>query len=567
MRNISSCNNAQDWLDGFRNFEQRGVPKDAGTDSAAGFDLERMHRLLDCLGNPHRSWPAVHIAGTKGKGSVACMLSGILKASGYRVGTYTSPHVLSIRERILSDGTPISVEHFESLVSRHSNVIDNLQEDLGGTLTYFEVLTGLAFRYFAERHVDVAVVEAGLGGTRDATNVFSEDPQSLLASVITPIGLEHVDALGGSLESIVAAKAGIMKRGRPVVLAPQPEPLVEKLLLQHATTLHCPVIQAQDCVHFCQSPQILLSEEATKEFDDGIDGARTTALQQKSTVRFMQPWISSALHADSPEMEVCMRLVGVHQLDNAATAITAAACLAVPPPAPSNIPDSNAHRPTVLSENGDVSDTYSNHSLLKFNISSDAVVDGLHRATLPGRFQAFSKASDRRSWIVLDGAHTKESARRLVETVQTVFDTTNGSIALVVSMANDKNHVEVLSELRKLRPCVAVFTESPVAERRYRSAPPGALVAAWQLSQSRVDVEDGRESMSENGTRPRRGRFRCRELIQASLPAAMSKAEAELAAKSSRGDRVTVVTGSLHLVGAALSQIHEKELKTNDRII
>lgn len=205
-----------DYLDSLKNYEKLGVPKDAGTDSDDGLDLGRMRRLMDRLGNPQSKFKAVHVAGTKGKGSTAAFLSNILRAEGYSVGCYTSPHMMSIRERISlgQSGNPVSTKTLNKLFHMIKPKLDEAIQLENGSLTHFEVLTATAFTLMAEEKVDIAVIEAGLGGARDATNILCSS--ELAASVITTIGEEHLAALGGSLESIAVAKSGIIKYGRPV---------------------------------------------------------------------------------------------------------------------------------------------------------------------------------------------------------------------------------------------------------------------------------------------------------------------------------------------------------------
>ncbi|CAN0891799.1 Dihydrofolate synthetase [Linum grandiflorum] len=205
-----------DYLDSLTNYERWGVPKDAGTDSDDGLDLGRMRRLMNRLGDPQTKFKAVHIAGTKGKGSTAAFVSNILRAEGYSVGCYTSPHIMSIRERMTigKSSDPVSAKSLDRLFRKIKGRLDEAVRLENGCLTHFEILTATAFALFAEENADIAVIEAGLGGARDATNILSSS--DLAVSVITTIGEEHVAALGGSLESIAMAKAGIIKHGRPV---------------------------------------------------------------------------------------------------------------------------------------------------------------------------------------------------------------------------------------------------------------------------------------------------------------------------------------------------------------
>lgn len=204
------------YLDNLKNYEKAGVPRGAGTDSRDGFDLGRMRRLMGLLGNPQSKYKTVHIAGTKGKGSTAAFLSNILRSEGYSVGCYTSPHIQTIRERISvgKSGDPVSVESLSYLFQNVKKILDQAVELENGHLSHFEVFTAIAFSLFAQENIEIAVIEAGLGGARDATNIISSS--ELAASAITTVGAEHLAALGGSLESIATAKSGIIKHSRPV---------------------------------------------------------------------------------------------------------------------------------------------------------------------------------------------------------------------------------------------------------------------------------------------------------------------------------------------------------------
>ena len=186
--------------------------------TAANFDLRRMAELLQRVGNPHLNSPAIHVAGTKGKGSTAAMIASALSAAGYRTGLYTSPHLHTFRERISVDGEMIAEEEFSSLTERLQPEIDEVNRLHNyGEITTFEILTALAFAFFSKRRVDFQVLEVGLGGRLDATNVVT--PQ---IAVITSISLDHAEVLGGSFARIAREKVGIIKPGALVVSAPQP---------------------------------------------------------------------------------------------------------------------------------------------------------------------------------------------------------------------------------------------------------------------------------------------------------------------------------------------------------
>lgn len=203
-----SYRQALDYIYNFANWETRG----GQPATADHFDLVRIEALLARLGDPHRRFRSVHIAGTKGKGSVAAMLDSILRAANYRTGLYTSPHLHTFRERIQVDGQLITEEQVVSLVERLRPTVAEVPG-----ITTFEVMTAMAFQHFADQELDVAVVEVGLGGRLDATNVILP-----LVSIITSLSLDHTMVLGRTLPEIAREKAGIIKPGVPVVSAPQP---------------------------------------------------------------------------------------------------------------------------------------------------------------------------------------------------------------------------------------------------------------------------------------------------------------------------------------------------------
>lgn len=178
------------------------------------YGLYRMEAILGALGNPERELKSIHIAGTNGKGSTAAMVTAFAKAHGLRVGTFTSPHMDSIRERIQLDGVPLEEEPFWQAASVVREVESRLLEEWGA-FNYFEILTAMMFVVFQQEAVDLAIIEVGIGGLLDNTNVGHP-----LVSVITTIGLDHQDLLGSTLEEITAQKAGIIKSGQQVVVGP-----------------------------------------------------------------------------------------------------------------------------------------------------------------------------------------------------------------------------------------------------------------------------------------------------------------------------------------------------------
>ena len=187
--------------------------------------LDVIAALLESLGNPHQRLAVIHVAGTNGKGSVCAMLESVLRASGFKTGLYTSPHLVNFSERFRIDGREINADRLDEYIQQMETAADEVEASttLRGA-TFFEISTAIAFQYFADEGVEVAIVETGMGGRWDATNVVIP-----LVSVITHIDIDHTNFLGDSIEKIAAEKAGIIKPGRPVVSAPQSDTVMAVL--------------------------------------------------------------------------------------------------------------------------------------------------------------------------------------------------------------------------------------------------------------------------------------------------------------------------------------------------
>ncbi|MEW6034936.1 MAG: folylpolyglutamate synthase/dihydrofolate synthase family protein [Chloroflexota bacterium] len=251
------------------------------------YDLRRMERLLGRLGDPHLAARSAHVAGTKGKGSTAAMIASVLTAAGYRTGLYTSPHFHTIRERVRVDGAMVSEEDFAALVDRIRPAVEAVnREGLHGELTTFEILTALAFAYFASRGVQYQALEVGLGGRLDATNVVRPE-----VCVITSISLDHTEVLGCRLEEIAAEKAGIIKPGCPVVSASQVDE-VDQVLARACDARGAPLIRIGRDVLW-----------QGQDFD--AQGQRLRVVGRRG------------------EHELTIPLLGEHQMENAACAVAA----------------------------------------------------------------------------------------------------------------------------------------------------------------------------------------------------------------------------------------------------
>lgn len=256
--------------------------KKASELAKAEFNLDRMQALLEKLGNPHLAYPVIHVTGTKGKGSVCALCASALQAGGHKTGLYTSPHLLDYCERIQIDGKPISHDELSDLVDEIKPVVASIPK-----LTTFEITTALGFLYFARQGCTAAVIEVGLGGRLDATNVVRPK-----VAVITSISYDHTAVLGDTLTLIAGEKAGIIKEGVPVVSAPQQREALTVLKKVAAQRL---------------APFTLVGRDVT-----------VAPLLRSLSVQTFQ--VKSKKIA---ALTLSMPLLGAHQVDNAATAFAA----------------------------------------------------------------------------------------------------------------------------------------------------------------------------------------------------------------------------------------------------
>lgn len=248
------------------------------------FNLDRMRALMQRLGNPHERYLVIHVAGTKGKGSTAAMIAGALQAAGYRVGFYTSPHLIEFTERIQVDRAEISRQSLAAIVEQLKPHVAAIPE-----LTTFELTTAAGFIYFAQQAVDVAVMEVGLGGRLDATNIVTP-----MVSVITSISYDHMAVLGKTLAAIAGEKGGIIKTSRPVVIAPQKNE-ARQVLINLARERNAPLTQVGVEVKYSAGAHSL-SGQSLQVSRENPAGAT---------------------------LDLAIPLLGPHQVENAATAYAA----------------------------------------------------------------------------------------------------------------------------------------------------------------------------------------------------------------------------------------------------
>jgi dihydrofolate synthase / folylpolyglutamate synthase len=313
------------------------------------FDLNRMRDLLHSLGDPQEDYGIIHVAGTKGKGSTSAMIASALQAGDYRTGFYTSPHLQDYTERIQVNGQPISQTEFVELIEEMKPHVDLIQR-----LTTFEITTALALLYYARKNVDIAVVEVGLGGRLDATNVV--DP---IVTVITSLSYDHMNVLGNTLTEIASEKAGIIKEGRPIVTSPQKDEAV-KVIQRTAVDKKAPLTEVGRDYLFA----------SWKHSMEGQTFLIWTPDQQEQVNNFIE--------TSSPTWQPLMvriPLLGQHQVENA---VTAYAALQV------------ANR----------------HGL---RISEDDIQRGFENVFWPGRFEVLRSTPP----LIVDSAHNRDSALRL----------------------------------------------------------------------------------------------------------------------------------------------------------
>lgn len=396
----------------------------------ASFNLKRMERLLEPFGNPHERFRSIHIAGTKGKGSCAAMVASILKEAGLRVGLYTSPHLVSPRERIRVFDKfkvqnlkfKIGGQEIEGAIPEEDlcQLIEEIEptvekrrrsSDLG-EISFFEIYTLLAFLYFAQNGVDFAVLEVGMGGRLDATNVVRP-----LVSVITPISYDHTDKLGNTLGAIAKEKAGIVKENSSVVISPQED---------EAYAVIREVCHQKNCRLYEVGKDILFE-----------------VIEQDRSGEVFNFWGRFGEHSflKTP-------LLGRHQVVNAALAIGAVELLR-------------------------------DYDLV---VSSQQVRDGLAETVWPGRLQVIEQLP----WIVLDGAQNRASARALKESIEEIFPYHN--LILVFGSSSNKDIRGIGEELCPIsNEVILTRAQSP------RAARPEAIREEIEGLPPKITLTDGVE--------------------------------------------------------------------------
>lgn len=337
--------------------------------------LMRMDYMMNRLDHPERHIKAVHIGGTNGKGSTTAMLRSILTEAGFETGTFTSPYIEQFNERISVNGVPVSDEEITVLAGKIKSIADEMEElEMGGP-SEFEIITAMAFYYFAYMHpVDIVLFEVGLGGRLDSTNIVHP-----LLSIITTIGMDHLQFLGGTLEDIAREKAGIIKSGVPVLTAVhQPEALavITKTAKEKKAALY--------------------------QYGRDFSGTWTASTETGETFDF------TSIYGSRPSLKT--GLAGLHQVQNASTAVMAADFLRI---------------------------------YYSFLIKDDHIKNGLEKAVWPGRFETLS----RDPLIIADGAHNEEGVEALVRTIEQRFP--DEHVTMLFAAMKDKPLDGMIAKLNK----------------------------------------------------------------------------------------------------------------------
>jgi dihydrofolate synthase/folylpolyglutamate synthase len=354
-------------------------------------DLDRITDLLDLLGSPQRAYPAVHITGTNGKTTTSRMVDALLREFGLRTGRYTSPHLQHVTERIAVDGAPLDPVRFAETYDDLAPFLDLVDGRHPDRLTFFEVLTAMAFAAFADAPVDVAVVEVGLGGRWDATNVVDAP-----VAVVTPIGLDHMNILGGTVEAIAAEKAGIIHRGARVVAAPQP-PTAAAVLDARAAEVDATMLRA------------------------GVDfGVRSRSVAVGGQLVELEG-------LGGGYAEIFLPLYGAHQAGNAACALAAVEAF--------------------FGLRGGPAEG-------RGPLDIEAVRSAFAGLTSPGRLEVLRRSPT----VLLDGAHNPAGAEALAAALGESFSFDR--LVAVVAVLDDKDAAGLLSALEPVVTTIVATTNS-----------------------------------------------------------------------------------------------------------
>lgn len=361
--------------------------------------LERIKNLMEKLGNPQDSFKTIHVAGTNGKGSTSHFLSSILIEGGLKVGLYTSPFLEKFNDRIRINGKQITDEEIDKYSKIVMSKVREMAREGYEIPTEFDAITAMAFLYFKEQKVDWLILEVGLGGSKDSTNIVAEK----LASVFTPISMDHQDRLGETLEEIARDKSGIVRRETPVIFNKEPY-LVRDILKREAEQCDCEYIDLTECI---DSEAV-----ATKEGNFVTYELTKFPLHLKGETLDLKNNIFEALNLDEEKFSIEASMLGTFQIENMTLALG-----------------------TILYLVG----------TKKLQISFDAIKLGIKKAHNKGRFEILKKEP---YTVIIDGAHNVSGAEALKDTVKQLFP--KQDILMVVAILKDKDMEGILDEFLQI---------------------------------------------------------------------------------------------------------------------
>ena len=390
----------------------------------AKIGLERMKDLMKVLGDPQKKLSFIHIAGTNGKGSACSMTSSVLTAAGYRTGLYVSPHLDAFNERISIDGIYISDEDLRRIAAKINDAVSSLKEEP----TDFELITALALCWFSEQNCDFVVLEVGMGGRLDATNVIDAP----IVSAIMSIGLDHTEVLGDTEELIAKEKAGIIKKGSDVVVLHQ-KPSVLEVIAEKFRSVNSKAYTLSDTSelndeHNCTSEAEMttdtVSSSCTSESSEKAGNSEHTAshfcITDPSSLYVHSRDLSGQVFDYKDFRDIKLPLLGAYQTENAAVVLEIMSCLRA----------------------------------RGYTLPDEAVRNGLLNAKWPGRFELLSHDPV----FIVDGAHNPDGVMALIESIKTFLP--DEKICFVMGVMKDKDYHEML---RLITP----FAESFVTELPY----------------------------------------------------------------------------------------------------
>jgi dihydrofolate synthase/folylpolyglutamate synthase len=473
------------------------------------FGLDNISRLMSALDNPHTSFLSVHVAGTNGKGSTSAIIASILKTAGFKVGLFTSPHIISFTERIRVNGEEITENEVIELAEEIKDIVVHLGDF---SPTFFEVVTAMALLYFKRKKVGIAVIEVGMGGRLDATNIITPE-----ISIITNISYDHREFLGGTLKEIAHEKAGIIKRGVPVIASYQ-EP------------------EAMDVI------EKKAEEKDSELYIYGKDFSSVLKREDISEICF-DYWSSNALMIN----DLILPLTGEHQMQNASVAIKAATIV---------LNNNMLKRRNGETENGREKTVISPiHRFTDSPIQEEHIIklirNGLAATRWPGRLEIVEEEPP----ILIDGAHNPAAAIALSKALKKFSPGKNKRIILVLGIMGDKDARGIMEPLLPL--ASEIILTAPAYSRSASPEKLAGIAASLGFFDVRIApaMKDAVEMATEDSYKLQVTSYKLKDNKNSIFETHNSKLNSP----------VIVITGSFYTIGEAKEELGQKGVLTKLR--